>query len=79
MEKIKSIAIDTLMEVAMELAAGKCKGSMDSVEQMILLLEVTADNEIVAGRPAEELERLKDRFVALQNELFKYADRQEQY
>lgn len=79
MEKIKSIAIDTLMEVAMELAAGKCESSMDSVEQMILLLEVTADNEIVAGRPTEELERLKDRFVALQNELFRYADRQEQY
>jgi hypothetical protein len=40
MEELSKIVVSTLMEVAMELADGKCEQSMDSVEKMILLLEV---------------------------------------
>ena len=62
------------MEVAMELADGRCEQSMDSVEKMILLLEVETDNAAGDGKPTKELEELTQQFIDLQTQLFRYAN-----
>lgn len=74
MEKLSKIAVSTLMEVAMELADGRCEQSMDSVEKMILLLEVETDNTAGDGKPTKELEELTQQFIDLQTQLFRYAN-----
>lgn len=58
----------------MELADGKCEQSMDSVEKMILLLEVETDNAAGDGKPTKELEELTQQFIDLQTQLFRYAN-----
>ena len=62
------------MEVAMELADGRCEQSMDRVEKMILLLEVETDNAAGDGKPTKELEELTQQFIDLQTQLFRYAN-----
>ena len=58
----------------MELADGRCEQSMDSVENMILLLEVETDNAAGDGKPTKELEELTQQFIDLQTQLFRYAN-----
>lgn len=74
MEDLSKAAISTLMEVAMELAEGKCEESMDNVEKMILLLELEIDNAKAEDKPTEELEELSQQFIDLQTQLFRYAN-----
>lgn len=74
MEDLSKAAISTLMEVAMELAEGKCEESMDNVEQMILLLELEIDNAKAEDKPTEEMEELNQQFIDLQTQLFRYAN-----
>ena len=74
MEELSKIVVSTLMEVAMELAEGKCEESMDNVEKMILLLELEIDNAKAEDKPTEELEELNQQFIDLQTQLFRYAN-----
>lgn len=74
MEETYKIAIDTLLGVVSGLVTGRSEDCMDSVEKMLLLLEVQQDNWAVQGKPTKELEELRKQFIELQTKLFMYAD-----
>ena len=73
MEEIKSIVINTLYNVAMELAEGKSTNSMEELEHCILLLELETDNRASEGNQVDELEQMHQQLINLQTQVFRYA------